>query len=108
MPGAVLRAGVPARPRHKLGKGDVESLAALKQALQPARARMGTSAPSREASLGRAEMPSCPLEQQKGDFQVLLPAGPSAQSVRECPAPCATSRFLFGGIQLNPKSSVFN
>jgi len=42
MLGTVLRAGVLARPRE-LGKGDAESSAALKQVLQPARVRMGSS-----------------------------------------------------------------
>lgn len=84
MLGAVLRAGVPARP-HELGKGDVESLAALKQVLQPARVRVGSSTPSTGASLGRAAMPGRSLGWQKGIFQVLPPTGPSAQRVRGCP-----------------------
>lgn len=108
MLGAVLRVGVPARP-HKLGKGDVESLAALKQVLQLARVRVGSSTPSAEAYLGRAVIPGCPLGRQKGIFQVLPPAGLSAQRVRGCPdSLCHQSPRYLGGIQLNPKSSAFN
>lgn len=95
MLGAMLRAGVPARPRE-LGKGDGESQAALKQALQPARVRVGSSSPSAEVSLGRAAVPGCPLGWQKGIFQVLPPAGPSARRVPWLPAPPVASLFAGG------------
>lgn len=84
--GTGLRAGVRQDPRS-LGMDDVESLAALKQALQPAPVRVGSSAPSAEASLGRAAMPGCSPGWQEGIFQVLPPAGPSAQRKRGHPGP---------------------